>query len=113
MTSSCTGGIDGLVFDFSTCFLETAAALLFVVPKSDPSHGNIVKCERFMHHHTHGSCLLSFSALIDSCVLQFKEAISAKFSGAAVENLCLIFAGKIMKDQETLASHNVKANNMD
>jgi ubiquilin len=25
-----------------------------------------------------------------------------------VENLCLIFAGKIMKDTETLASHNVK-----
>jgi len=41
-------------------------------------------------------------------IKQFKEAISAKFSGAAVENLCLIFAGKIMKDQETLASHNVK-----
>ena len=39
---------------------------------------------------------------------QFKEAISAKFSGAPVENLCLIFAGKIMKDQETLATHNVK-----
>merc|ERR1712013_942976 len=41
-------------------------------------------------------------------IRQFKEAISAKFSGAPVENLCLIFAGKIMKDQETLASHNVK-----
>jgi len=41
-------------------------------------------------------------------IKQFKEAISAKFSGAPVENLCLIFAGKIMKDQETLASHNVK-----
>jgi ubiquilin len=25
-----------------------------------------------------------------------------------VENLCLIFAGKIMKDTETLTSHNVK-----
>ena len=25
-----------------------------------------------------------------------------------MENLCLIFAGKIMKDTETLASHNVK-----
>jgi len=41
-------------------------------------------------------------------IRQFKEAISAKFSGAPVENLCLIFAGKIMKDHETLASHNVK-----
>ena len=42
------------------------------------------------------------------CVPQFKEAISAKFSGAPVENLCLIFAGKIMKDHESLSSHNVK-----
>jgi len=41
-------------------------------------------------------------------IRQFKEAISAKFSGAPVENLCLIFAGKIMKDHETLANHNVK-----
>ena len=41
-------------------------------------------------------------------VPQFKEAISAKFSGAPVENLCLIFAGKIMKDHESLATHNVK-----
>jgi len=41
-------------------------------------------------------------------IKQFKEAISAKFSGAPVENLCLIFAGKIMKDHETLANHNVK-----
>ena len=38
----------------------------------------------------------------------FKEAISLKFAGAPVENLCLIFAGKIMKDGETLATHNVK-----
>jgi len=41
-------------------------------------------------------------------IKQFKEAISAKFSGAPVENLCLIFAGKIMKDHESLATHNVK-----
>ena len=38
----------------------------------------------------------------------FKEAISLKFAGAPVENLCLIFAGKIMKDGETLTTHNVK-----
>ena len=51
---------------------------------------------------------LHFTQIITPIPFQFKEAISAKFSGAPVENLCLIFAGKIMKDQETLASHNVK-----
>lgn len=44
----------------------------------------------------------------NASIKQFKEAISAKFSSAPVENLCLIFAGKIMKDQETLTTHNVK-----
>jgi len=44
----------------------------------------------------------------NATVKKFKEAISAKFSNAPVENLCLIFAGKIMKDQETLTLHNVK-----
>ena len=39
---------------------------------------------------------------------QFKEAISLKFSNAPVENLCLIFAGKIMKDAENLNTHHVK-----
>jgi len=43
----------------------------------------------------------------NATVKRFKEAISAKFN-APVENLCLIFAGKIMKDQETLTLHNVK-----
>ena len=40
--------------------------------------------------------------------LQFKEAISAKFNNAPIENLCLIFAGKILKDTENLGSHNIK-----
>jgi len=44
----------------------------------------------------------------NATVKKFKEAISVKFSNAPVENLCLIFAGKIMKDQETLNVHNVK-----
>jgi ubiquilin len=39
---------------------------------------------------------------------QFKQAISVKFGNAPLENLCLIFAGKIMKDTETLVNHNVK-----
>ena len=60
-----------------------------------------------MHHLSHSSIVLLFCPH-QFYAPQFKEAISAKFSGAPVENLCLIFAGKIMKDQETLASHNVK-----
>jgi ubiquilin len=41
-------------------------------------------------------------------VKTFKEAISSKFGDAPLESLCLIFAGKIMKDHETLATHNIK-----
>ena len=41
-------------------------------------------------------------------MFQFKEAISAKFNNAPIENLCLIFAGKILKDAENLGSHNIK-----
>lgn len=44
----------------------------------------------------------------NASVKQFKQAISGKFGNAAVENLCLIFAGKIMKDHETLSVHHVK-----
>jgi len=44
----------------------------------------------------------------NATVKKFKEAISIKFNNAPVENLCLIFAGKIMKDVETLNTHNVK-----
>lgn len=39
--------------------------------------------------------------------LQFKELVAAKFS-ADVEQLCLIFAGRILKDPETLVSQNIK-----
>ena len=63
------------------------------------------------HHRSYKSFIIVFGFVFGFpkiCLFQFKEAISAKFSGAPVENLCLIFAGKIMKDQETLASHNVK-----
>jgi len=41
-------------------------------------------------------------------VRKFKEAISVKFNNAPIENLCLIFAGKILKDTENLSSHNIK-----
>jgi len=44
----------------------------------------------------------------NATVKKFKEAISVKFSSAPVENLCLIFAGKIMKDAENLNTHHVK-----
>ena len=39
---------------------------------------------------------------------QFKAKISKEFGDAPIEQLCLIFAGKILKDHETLAAHNVK-----
>lgn len=38
---------------------------------------------------------------------QFKLLVAEKFE-ADIEQLCLIFAGKIMKDNESLKSHNVK-----
>jgi len=43
----------------------------------------------------------------NATIKRFKEAIAVKFK-APIENLCLIFAGKIMKDEETLVLHNVK-----
>lgn len=39
--------------------------------------------------------------------LQFKEEVGKKFS-APIEQLCLIFAGKILKDGDTLAQHGIK-----
>lgn len=39
--------------------------------------------------------------------LQFKEVVAKQFN-AQPSQLCLIFAGKIMKDQDTLATHNIK-----
>ncbi|XP_033229970.1 ubiquilin-1 isoform X2 [Belonocnema kinseyi] len=43
----------------------------------------------------------------DAPIKDFKEAVAKKFD-AQPEQLCLIFAGKIMKDHETLGTHNVK-----
>lgn len=40
-------------------------------------------------------------------MLQFKEVIAPVFN-ADVDQLCLIFAGKIMKDNDTLQQHNIK-----
>jgi len=41
-------------------------------------------------------------------VKDFKAAISKEFGGTPVEQLCLIFAGKIIKDHETVDTHNIK-----
>ncbi|KAL0134775.1 hypothetical protein PUN28_001507 [Cardiocondyla obscurior] len=43
----------------------------------------------------------------NATIKEFKEAVSKKFN-AQVDQLCLIFAGKIMKDHETLNTHNIK-----
>ncbi|XP_014259404.1 ubiquilin-1 [Cimex lectularius] len=43
----------------------------------------------------------------DATIMDFKEIVSKVFK-AQVEQVCLIFAGKIMKDHETLATHNIK-----
>ncbi|KAK2564687.1 Ubiquilin-1 [Acropora cervicornis] len=40
-------------------------------------------------------------------ILEFKELVSSKFN-APVPQLCLIFAGRILKDAETLASYSIK-----
>jgi ubiquilin len=43
----------------------------------------------------------------DATIKDFKEIVAKKFN-AQPEQLCLIFAGKIMKDHENLKTHNVK-----
>ncbi|XP_046611749.1 ubiquilin-1 [Neodiprion virginianus] len=43
----------------------------------------------------------------NASIKDFKDAVSKKFN-AQPDQICLIFAGKIMKDHETLATHNVK-----
>jgi len=45
----------------------------------------------------------------NATVSEFKQLVSEKFN-ADVEQLCLIFAGRILKDAETLASQNIKNN---
>ncbi|KOB76757.1 Ubiquilin 1,2 [Operophtera brumata] len=43
----------------------------------------------------------------DADIKKFKEVLSPKF-GAEPEQLCLIFAGKIMNDGDSLKQHNIK-----
>lgn len=40
-------------------------------------------------------------------LLQFKDVVAKQFN-VQPSQLCLIFAGKIMKDQDTLTTHNIK-----
>ena len=39
--------------------------------------------------------------------MQFRAKVAEKFD-AKVEQLCLIFAGKILKDEESLSTHGIK-----
>jgi len=41
-------------------------------------------------------------------VKDFREKVAAAFESTDVEAVCLIFAGKILKDADTLGSHNIK-----
>ena len=51
------------------------------------------------------SLSLSLSVCVCVCVFaQLKELLSEKKSGLSVAQLCLIFAGRILKDGETLES---------
>ncbi|XP_046439274.1 ubiquilin-1-like isoform X1 [Daphnia pulex] len=43
----------------------------------------------------------------EASIKELKEIVAEKF-GATAEQVCLIFAGKILKDQETLKGHNLK-----
>jgi len=44
----------------------------------------------------------------NSDVKDFREKVAAAFDCTDVEAVCLIFAGKILKDADTLESHNIK-----
>lgn len=52
-----------------------------------------------MHHN--------FQSNLHNYYFQFKTLVAQKFN-AEPEQLCLIFAGKIMKDTDTLKGHNIK-----
>ncbi|XP_034938574.1 ubiquilin-1 [Chelonus insularis] len=49
----------------------------------------------------------SFEIEPNAAIKDFKKVVAEKFN-AQIEQLCLIFAGKIMKDTETLETHNIK-----
>ena len=43
-------------------------------------------------------------------IKEFKAKISSEFNNTPVENICLIFAGKMLKDHENLELHSIKDN---
>merc|ERR1719340_604103 len=44
----------------------------------------------------------------DNAVIKdFKTKVSAEFNNTPVGQLCLIFSGKILKDDDTLGTHNI------
>ena len=46
----------------------------------------------------------------NASIKEFKVKISAAFNNTPVEQLCLIFAGKMLKDHENLEVHSIKEN---
>ena len=44
----------------------------------------------------------------DNAVIKdFKTKVSAEFNNTPIGQLCLIFSGKILKDEDTLGTHNI------
>merc|ERR1712217_647933 len=43
----------------------------------------------------------------NSVIKDFKTKVSAEFDNTPIEQLCLIFSGKILKDDETLGTHKI------
>lgn len=52
-------------------------------------------------------CHIIFSSLFFVALFQFKEEISRRFK-AKQDQLVLIFAGKILKDGDSLSQHGIK-----
>jgi hypothetical protein len=65
-----------------------------------------------MHvHNCYIVCLNGYKTVKETCIcfllFQLRDLVAQKFS-APIEQLCLIFAGKILKDDETLVQHSIK-----
>ena len=58
--------------------------------------------------YLHGFWLKSSKLILTNTILfQVKSKVSVEFDNTPVDQLCLIFSGKIMKDHETLGTHNI------
>lgn len=80
--------------------MDEAAASVEVAPPPSPKKKIAVHVKTPKEKET-------FEVEEDLNVKEFKEVIAAKFN-AEPEQLCLIFAGKIMKDADNLQTHNIK-----